>query len=250
MIPQPGFDPNLFPQNGSPPTHDYFVFDRAHYRVPRDVNSYYTTVAIWVMRFPNPANTQNDSATIEYHVNNILPYAAPEEELNNQFALQPESDYAIPTPPMIGYFAPTNSDFDLVQGTVSIPWPSPGTPFTFTIPNNQITEFNKDFHIYLNRGGMPGVSSEAVVTILFDDDSPPAGSVDQLYNPDSTFSMVAPQPINSDPPDDGEPGADGQVMSLLVVTNANETVIAGDFASYDTHRRNRVALINQVRFRQ
>lgn len=275
-----GYDPDLFFVGTTTPTHDYFNFQRVHYTVTRDVTNTYTTVVLWVLRWPNMFSTTADSATINYSINNFSPTSEVDEELNNEFALQPGSDYAIPSPPIIqGLLAPSNSDFVLAEGSVSIPDTSGGATISFTIPNDKITRFNKDFHVYLWRDingarTLPGIVNEAVVTILFDDLSPPAGSVDQFYNPDHSFDMVNHLPVISDPPDIGQPGADGQVMSLLVLTNISyftnivvvtnngvvvtnevtttqsydETIIAGDFASYDTHRRNRIALISNGGF--
>ena len=50
-------------------------------------------------------------------------------------------------------------------------------------------EFNEDFRIelydvVLNQTVPVGAVGETTVTIMFDDEDPPAGSVDQFYNPD------------------------------------------------------------------
>ena len=261
-----GSDPNQGP-TGNPlvgPTHDIFNFPRVHFRVPRDVNNYYTTVkvdVIWQHNwFPMPGNTNapGDSATINYQINNVLESGSDtQEEANNQFGLEPESDYAIPSPSFQkGLQAPTNSDYILAAGSINVSYNSGPVPITFTIPNNQITEFNKDFHIYIwrnNNGPVTeGQVNEAIVTVLFDDDYPPAGSVDEVYNPDHNYEMAtSPRPY-SDPFDIGNPGADGQVMSLLVLTNSevlltnsvDQMLIAGDFSTYNTYHRNRIARVN------
>jgi hypothetical protein len=87
---------------------------------------------------------------------------------------------------------------------------------------------------------------ETTVTILFNDQHPPAGSVDELYNADfngSTWPCPPPCP-HTTPPDDPIPGVSGLVNSLLVLPN-NETLIAGDFSSYNLHLRQQI-LINSI----
>jgi len=226
-----------------PPTNALFSFEKANYRVPADVNgtnSPWTQVTLWVERF----GTNTASAAINYRINNVLGYDQNnEEEMNILFPLQPGSDYAVPTPPTWSPVRGTNSDFNMVQGTITFPGsPSFGwtlQPITFTVPTSSLTKFNKDFKIQLYQeiNGAPqivGMVSETTVTILFNDLNPPAGSVDELYNPDfNNFLALPPNLIpQTTPQGDPNPGVSGVVNSLAVLNN-NETIIAGDFVSYN-----------------
>ncbi len=241
------------------PTNTIFNFEKANYRVPADVNdpnvSQWTQVTVYVVR----SGTNNAATTLHYRVNNFLGNDGdPSEEANNEFPLQPGSDYAVPTPATTGGIRGTNSDFDLAQGTISFPSSGGGSrsqPISFTIPTSTLTKFNKDFKIQLyeevNTGNqtvplLRGMVNEATVTILFNDQNPPAGSVDQLYNADfnSQLALYASQVPITVPPDNENPGVglNGQVYSLALLSN-NETLIGGDFSSYNGLARNNVALV-------
>ncbi len=80
-----------------------------------------------------------------------------------------------------------------------------------------------------------GMNAETTVTILFNDQHPPAGSVDEIYNADFNGDLALPPtqvpqtwPVNNLQ----NPGVAGQVYGLAVLTN-NETIIAGNFSSYN-----------------
>ena len=241
-----------------PPTNVVFNFEKSNYRVPEDVNdgtvSPWTQVTLWVERF----GTNNAAATINYRINNFLgDDQNPSEEENILFPLQPGSDYAVPTPPATTDIRGVNPDFNAVQGTLSFPATGPGAslqPLTFTVTNSTLTKFNKDFHIQLYRevtiGGatipeLPGMVAETAVTILVNDQHPPAGSVDQLYNADFNRNLALPPdqiPITT-PQNNGNPGTSGQVNGVAVLTN-NETVVVGQFESYNGFGRNSIALAN------
>ncbi len=203
---------------------------------------------------------------MHYRINNFINdnYDA-SEEWNNWFPLQPGSDYAVPTPPTWNTpLLATNSDFNAVQGDIT--FPDNGVdeylmPITFTVTNSTLTKFNRDFKIEMyqvksvNSQTVPvqvGMVGETTVTILFNDQHPPAGSVDELYNADFNRSLAltpALVPVTM-PQNDPNPGVGiyGLVNSLLVLPN-NETLIAGDFSSYNgstynnTHPINNIALI-------
>jgi uncharacterized delta-60 repeat protein len=198
--------------------------------------------------------------TVNYRVNNFLgDDQDATEEGNATFPLQPGSDYAVPTPPTQKVFRGRNSDFVLATGTITFPANGPGVsfqPLTFTVPaTNTLTKFNKDFKIQLygekSVGGqnvpvLLGMNNEATVTILFNDQNPPAGSVDQLYNADFNSDLALPPnqvpqtwPVNNL----NNPGVSGQVYGLAVLTN-DETIIAGNFSSYNGVGQNNLVLLN------
>jgi uncharacterized delta-60 repeat protein len=249
------------------PTNVIINFAKANYRVPADVNNMtnngapgWTKVVIYAERF----GTNTSAITLNYRVNNDLGYDKDNrEEMNFLFPLQPGSDYAVPTPPIVSPIQGTNSDFNLAQGTISFPASGSGytyQPISFTVTNTTLTKFNKDFKIELYRtisiGGqnvpaLAGMVGETTVTILFNDLNPPAGSVDEFYNTDFNSDLAVPPALvpQTIPQNDPNPGVSGYVRSLLVLPN-NETLIAGDFLSYngfnypDAKPVNCIALIN------
>ena len=252
------------------PTNPIVSFQKCNFRVPEDVNDtnnpngYTTPVTIYVAR--SPTATNHSSITLHYRINNFVnDDGDPSEEWNNWFPLQPGSDYAVPTPPNYATILASNSDFNMVQGTLT--FPANGVdefyqPITFTVTNSTLTKFNRDFKVELYQEitvngqtvpALAGMVAETTVTILFNDQHPPAGSVDELYNADFNRSLaLAPNvvPITT-PQNDPNPGVgvSGVVNSLLVLNN-NETLIAGDFVSYngstypDATPVNSMALIN------
>ena len=251
------------------PTNSVFNFGRATYRTLEDVNGYWAQVRIPIVR----SGTNRESVTVNYRVNNLLGSGAgaPDnaEGDNEFFPLQPGSDYATPHPTDdeitpggdgIGIHG-TNADFTM---TGNYTWPSGGSIgwgqddfqikyITFTVPNDNLTEFNEDFYITLFRTisqdaspfwgttALMGMVNETKVTILFDDQDPPAGSLDQLYNPDYGTEMVP--PVVTSPPNQAFPGADSTVYGLTVQAD-NRTIIVGEFLSYNATPRNRIARLN------
>ncbi len=112
---------------------------------------------------------------------------------NNYFALNPGSEYAIPDTnnaggdifPISFLGGGTNVepypawDFTLADGTVTIPNIGYGV-ISFTVNNDQLTKFNKDFNVVIFRhvgdsDVSVGENNECHVTILFDDDETPRG---------------------------------------------------------------------------
>ena len=250
------------------PTNPIINFQKCNFRVPEDVNDpanpfgYSTPVTIYVERSMSATNTS--AITLTYRVDNIINSdAAPDDNWNNWFPLQPASDYAAPTPLNSTPLREANSDFNMVaNGTIS--FPANGVdeyfqPISFTVTNSPNTKFNRDFKVELyktvqvngiNVPELAGEVAETTVTILFNDQHPPAGSVDEFYNADFNGSLaLAPNtvPITA-PPNNPNPGVAGLVNSLLVLSN-NETLIAGDFASYNgatynnSHPINGIALV-------
>jgi uncharacterized delta-60 repeat protein len=274
----PTYTTNSFPVtnivDALAPTNAIFGFEKANYRLPVDVtssNSQWTTVALYVERF----GTNGAAETLNYRINSVM-----DDDLNgddNQniyYPLQPGSDFAGPTP---AQWLPTygsNSDFSLsagpvASGTISFPaTPAFGSDLQeidFTITNSMLTRFNRDFKIDLYQEVsynnttipvIPGMVAQTTVTVLFDDQRPPAGSVDELYNADfNNLLALPPQEIPSTIPlRDASPGVgslqSGYVKSLVVLTN-NETLIVGDFVSYNgfffynnNNPLNNIALVN------
>jgi uncharacterized delta-60 repeat protein/uncharacterized repeat protein (TIGR01451 family) len=141
----------------------------------------------------------------------------------------------------------TNSDFVLSQGTLA--WGANdfrSRRISFTIPNDNLVEFNEDFHVFIYRivNSAPvlvGTVNDASVTILFDDQDAPAGSVDENYNAD--FGVEMAPPVNTNPPNQPHPGTDGEVRSLVAQPDG-KTIIGGDFLSYNSTPRRGVARIN------
>ncbi len=257
------FTPALYP------TNVVFNFEKANYRVPADVNdpnvSPWTKVTLWVERY----GTNGSAATLNYRVNNILGNDGDaSEEMNIYFPLQPGSDYAVPTPttwsPVRGNSPDpggTNGDYVLTQGTISFPSSGPGAtyqPITFTVPvpTNTQPRFNKDFKVQIyqevningqNTPRLVGMVNEATVTIMFNDLTPPAGSVDEFYNADfnSQMALYAGQIPLTTPPNNENPGVGlfGEVYGMAILPN-NEALIGGDFQSYNGIAQNSVAVVN------
>lgn len=232
-------------------TNSVFNFQRVAYRTPEDVSGYWQ-LRVWVGRF----GTNREAVTLHYRINNFLGSDESTAELdNNTFPLQPGSDYATTTPATAGIgILAGESDF---EATGNYSFPGGGTlswaqddfrwkPIDFVVTNDVLTEFNEDFEIFLyrivdNRVRVMGMVNEACVTILFDDQDPPAGSVDQLHNADFGARM-APAVITT-PPNQERPGADSVVYGLAVQPD-NKTVIVGDFQSFNATPRNRIARLN------
>ena len=237
------------------PTNALYCFEKAHYRVPEDVttttNHGWTQVGIYVERF----GTNNTADTLNYRINaEVGDDANGNEETDIRFPLDPGSDYAAPDTVNAGGISGPNSDFSMTGsygypqgGSISFPATGPGARYqeiTFTVTNSTLTKFNKDFDIELYReaqynggGSVPwlgGMVAKTTVTILFNDQNPPAGSVDELYNADFNTLLALPPPMvpSTTPERDSTPGVSGIVSSVAVLTN-NETLIAGDFVSYN-----------------
>ncbi len=248
------------------PTNAIFNFEKANYRVPEDVNTTpegYAQVTLWVERF----GTNLSQQTVNYRVNNFLgDDQDSSEEQNIVCPLQPGSDFAVPTLPNQGDIRGTNSDFAMTEGTLN--FPSTGgaavfyQPSTFMVSENSLTKFNRDFKVQIyqevtiNGVTVPhlvGMVNEATVTILFNDQNPPAGSVDEFYNADFNTQMAtySGQVPVTQPTDNATPGVGlyGEVYSLTLLTN-NESLIGGDFLSYNgigqTGTGNNLMFINNL----
>ena len=237
-------------------TNAIFNFLKANYRVPEDASDYWGTTPITV--YVNRSGTNIDTASIFYRINSTF-LNSQISQGNNEFPLQPGSDYATPdfgggnTGVSGGVEGRQPIDFTgSDNGTLT--WGAKDfdpKPITFAINNDNVTEFNEDFHISLydviNQASVPvGMINETTVTIMFDDEDPPAGSVDQFYNPDFSLDLVPPikgNPVGSEPRQ--HPGTDTQgQVNALVVQSDDKTIIGGDFTSYNGTQRHGIVRIN------
>ena len=256
------------------PTNNVFNFEKAYYRVPADLtdpnNSPYNFASITLYVQRNGTNTSAE--TIHYKVDALNNDKGSIEEYNDYFPLQPGSDYAVPLPanqntvirnyPLSVYDGVSeNYDFDVADGDISFP-SSGGAPVFYqpihiNIPVSKATKFNKDFRISLYRDAkvgnttvpqIPGMNAQTTVTVLFNDENPPAGSVDEFYNADFTSAAeMATLPSRVPPsagptPGVGSPLYPGQVYSIAVLGN-DEALIGGDFSTYNGTSMNGVALV-------
>ena len=224
------------------PTNSIFNFSKANYRVPRDVQSAYwhgTPVTVYVNQMgPVPAA----DTKVFYRFDNYFLDTGGAVDDNIYFPLQPGSDYA--TPAQAGDvidsktidFNPTAADGSSVTFAKH---KFASQPINFTVNDNNLTEFNEDVHIDIfeedakndNAPYQCGMVDECTVTILFDDLSPPAGSVDEFWNPDYGSDLAIPTAsIGSSV---GSPGTEAysEVYGLALTAN-NKTVIGGAFATY------------------
>lgn len=232
------------------PSHDVYNFGKRNYRVPRDVNNFFTTVQLGVFRTHRrePGNGNDHGATLRYRINGMIADNISPQNWNNFFALNPGSEYAIPNTNnacnwIFPYFFPwgeTNAepypawDYTLADGTVTIGVLGYDT-ITFTVRNDQLTKFNKEFNVVLFRhvgdsDYSVGENNECHVTILFDDTAPPAGSVDEFYNTD--FGKQMKPPVATVPSNQPHPGTDGTVWALDVQPDG-KAIIAGEFTTYN-----------------
>ena len=238
------------------PSDDVYNFGKRNYRVPKDItdtNKFsYTKVNIGVFRTMRRVQSNSRSETLNYRVNNTVAAGATAQQYNNFFALNPGSEFAMPDPgnasPEIfpwggsGYGAYTNYDFTLADGTVTVGNLDYGI-ISFTVTNNQLTSGNKDFNIVIwrNVDGADvsvGENNECHVTILCDDENPPAGSVDEFHNTDFGSKMVPAVPTV--PSDQNHPGTDGNVWAIAVQPDGR-TILAGEFTTYNGTPRSCIA---------
>ena len=230
-------------------TNAVFNFMKAHFRVSRDAATYYGGTPLTV--YVNRSGTNNESSPTVYWTVDSSYLSGVNPLGNNEFPLQPGSDYATPNPGNSGGVAGFTPDFDFPGGySGSLSWAAKDRnpkPITFTVFDNGLQQFNEDFMITLyevdsNGGTIPcGMVNQCTVTILAADNHPPAGSVDENYNADFSYNMVIPFPTV--PPQMSHPGTDGEVYGLAVQPD-NKTILVGDFFTYDLSGRNCIARAN------
>jgi len=236
------------------PTNGVFNFAKAHYRVTRDITNYWGATPITL--YVNRMGTNNAaSPTIHWRVNSLYLDNSGDSDLGNaEFPLQPGSDYATPNPVtsigVLGLVPDFQVNGGTYHGTISFPSGNNAfnpQPITFTIYNNGLQQFNEDFMVSLyaedSKGNVlpVGMVDQATVTILYDDNHPPAGSVDEFYNADWSQNMAG--PFLTVPPQMSHPGTDGEVYGLAVQPD-NKTIIVGDFSTYDQSARKNIVRIN------
>jgi len=252
------------------PTNAVFNFSKANYRIPRDVQPFWNGAPVTV--YVNRMGTNTSSVTVHYRFDEDFLDQNSTDDDNNEFPLQPGSDYAVPTPPNADAIKGTNSDFAGVGGdTGSLTFPGgknnpfQSQPIHFNVQNNHIPGFNKDIHITIyeddsnNNPEQVGMVAETTVTILFDDNAPPAGSVDEFYNPDFATDMASltnTLNLNTTVLQPGtEPLGDVYAVALayqgaqVVAANPqNQAVIGGAFSTYtdgtNTYTANGLARLN------
>jgi uncharacterized delta-60 repeat protein len=239
------------------PTNGVFNFQKTCYRVTRDGNtpggsgSNGIPITVYVTR----TGTNTASETVHWAVNSyFLDKSDASLNKNIFFPLQPASDYATPDPASSGGPLGITPDFGFsaYSGTITFPGGNnvDPQPISFTVYDNGSNQFNEDLQLNLygldskNNPYQEGMIAQCTVTILFDDQHPPAGSVDENFNPDYGLSMVP--PINTTPQNLAHPGTDpyglGDVYSLAVLPNG-KSIIVGDFSSYNGIGRNCMALL-------
>ena len=245
------------------PTNSVFNFQKTSYRVARDQDAngreyWGTPVGIYVNRIATTAAEYANEAKVNYVIDGYFLDSTEVEYNNYVFPLQPGSDYA--TPPggtdVGGIFQSKNSDFNPsggASGTLDFPAKKlTPQPILFNVTDNNLTEFNEDFHIVIfeeDKDGNPyqcGMVDECNVTILFDDLNPPAGSVDEYWNPDFSDAML----LNQNGSLVANPGTEAlsEVYALAVTPN-DQTVIGGAFSTYsdknNTYTMSGIARLNK-----
>jgi uncharacterized delta-60 repeat protein len=236
-------------------TANAFNFDYANYRMQRPIN---TNGQITYTIYVNRTGTLNSATNIYYAVDSGYPFRPTSPTLFDPladafFPLQPGSDYATPDPQNGGNVLGNNPDFIFSGGyTGTLAWGDKDTTrkaITFTVYNNGNVNFNEDFHIELyaldGNGNVirkdVGMIGETTVTLLFQDQNPPAGSVDEKYNADFNLDLQN-MNITTQPPNMSHPGTDGDVYSVVVQPD-NKSIIAGDFLYYNGTSRNCIARV-------
>lgn len=238
-------------------TADAFNFGQCNYRRQRPVNQNGTTT--WTFNITR--NGVNNNATnIYYQVDSGYPFKWADlirfQPLQNiLFPLQPGSEYATPDPAGSGNILDTTPDFTVQGGTYSgtISWADKDKStktFNVTLYGANQPNFNKDFHIELyaldsNSRVITkdvGMIGETTVTMFFQDQNPPAGSVDEKFNADYNLDLNNMQ-IRTNPTQMPHPGTDGQIFSVAVQPD-NKSIIAGEFYTYNGFTRNCIARVN------
>jgi len=231
------------------PTNGVYNFQKAHYRVTRDISDYWGSTPITI--FVNRMGTNSAaSPTIHWRVNGQYLDNVSAELINGEFPLQPGSDYATPTPPNSTGINGLVPDFNFAGGySGSFTFPSGNgshnpKEINFSINNNGLQQFNEDFTISLfeldkdNNELSVGMIDQTTVTILSDDNHSPAGAVDEYYNSDFGQDMIG--PVNTTLPSRARMGK----CSGWRCNRDNKTIIVGDFFSYNQVNQNRIVRIN------
>ncbi|HXI72013.1 MAG TPA: Calx-beta domain-containing protein [Verrucomicrobiae bacterium] len=80
---------------------------------------------------------------------------------------------------------------------------------------------------------------------MFDDQNPPAGSVDELYNADFNTSLALPpnKIPDTSTQNNPNPGTSGQVNGVAVMST-DQAIVVGDFPSYNGVPLNRIAMVD------
>lgn len=218
---------NMLPPKGT----NLFNFERATLRCREDVG----TAQVYVLRSGDISVATSVPYRIDYrsrpNANNYFRAGGAE------IPLQAGSDYAAPENPD-AYSATTH--FTPVTGTLNWgAYDADPKPIEIPITDDTLVQFNEDLLVQLYFDSpVPterylGFVQTCVLTILFDEQ--PAGAVDRSHNPDNNSG--------TQPPYMAHPGANNTVYAVAVQTDG-KCVIGGDFTSYNSTRRYRVARVN------
>jgi uncharacterized delta-60 repeat protein len=265
MYSSPGGAVAVVNTNGPVPVTNYvtldaFNFGSANFRVQRPHS---TNSLITYTFYVNRLGINNNATNIYYQVDSGYPFynTLPNKThsfdtfQNILFPLQPGSEYATPDPAGSGQILDTTPDFTFMNGVYSgtISWADKDRnpkPLSFTTYDTGQPNFNKDFHVELyakdSNGNIiaqdVGMVSETTITILYQDQNPPAGSVDEKFNADYNLDLSNMQ-IPTKPTEMSHPGTDGQIFGVAVQPD-NKTIIVGDFFAYNGFSRNCIARVN------
>ena len=240
------------------PTNAVLNFQKAHYRVGREGTNFWGATPVTV--YVNRTGTNTATTTANWRINNyFLQLQTGYDQQNMIFPLQPGSDYAMPDPTnanslVMGMAPPDSPEFTNSSGNFgTLTWGDKDfrpKAIHFTVYNNGQTEFNHDLSLQLYRtdakdstiADQLGMVAETTVTILFDDQFPPPGSVDELYNADFNSDLALSNIPVTMPSYNTHPGANGEVDGLAILPN-NETVIVGNFSSFNGNTLNCIAVL-------
>ena len=242
---------NTVPVYSTTPTNAVFNFQKSHYKIYRAGTN--ATFTIFVSR----SGTNTSAQTVYYKVNNLSPYAknGGTDNGDNDFPLQAGSDYATPDPANSTTIRDKVPDFSFPGGyTGSVGWGDKDfydKAIEIKAYDNGLQQFNEDIQISLysmdgdGNHFQVGMVSDCTVTILNARDLesgnnpvrqlfPPAGAVDELYNPDFSSQFW----LNED--DREHPGTDGEVYGLALQPDG-KTILVGNFYSYNGVNRLNIA---------
>ena len=255
--------PNMWVYTNWSGQNSTFNFSATHFIAKRAQNANQSyPLLVRIQRGGTPRSSTN-AATILYVVNpdvNLNPGFV--ENVGVNFPLSPGSDYAVPDPANAGNVYATTPDFTVpggYSGTITFAANDNAAQYIpITVYPTTNANFAKDFQIqlYALDNSSPqkkirvGMVDSTVVTILFDDQHPPAGSVDQLFNADFNLDYTDTN-IYSFPANNPYPGTDGQVYGVATynasggsLTPNYQSVIVGEFYSFNGTPRNCIARLN------
>ena len=211
-----------------------YNFERSTFRCDKDWDN---VVTVYVIR----TGDTSTNATVTLAVNTIG-----KSSPDNDWLTEAGSDYAVSGTASTNTNNPAPGNYDFVSPTnltLNFAANSDNASLTISLNNSGAVEQNMDFLLSITGikqaagKAYVGNVSNAVVTILFDDDpgkQQPGGAADRSWNMDGLETSV--------PPYNFFPGANLEVDAMAIDTNGN-AIIAGQFDSYDSQVYNHVARI-------